>query len=66
MDFLLNRNEFKASNASTKVNYGKIYEGKSTLELLEIAGYLNSIAYNYLDGSPPTMDKTIFKVRTRN
>jgi hypothetical protein len=31
---------------------------------LRIANYLNSVAYNYPEDSPPRMDKTKFKARS--
>ncbi|WP_194972872.1 hypothetical protein [Aquiflexum lacus] len=65
MEFKLDRNTFKASNASEKIHYGKIYKHGSTAELLEIAAYLNSLAYGYSLDNPPRIDKTVFHVRAR-
>jgi hypothetical protein len=65
MEFKLDRSAFKASNASEKIKYGEIYKNKSTSELLEIAAYLNSLAYGYSMDNPPKMDKTVFHVRAR-
>ncbi|WP_373522231.1 hypothetical protein [Aquiflexum sp.] len=65
MEFKLDRNAFKASNASEKIHYGEIYKKKSTAELLEIAAYLNSLAYGYSLDNPPKMDKTVFHARGR-
>lgn len=65
MEFKLDRSAFKASNASEKIKYGEIYIKKSTSELLEIAAYLNSLAYGYSMDNPPRLDKTVFHVRAR-
>lgn len=65
MEFKLDRTAFKASNASEKINYGEIYKNKSTSELLEIAAYLNSLAYGYSMENPPRLDKTVFHARGR-
>jgi hypothetical protein len=65
MEFKLDRTVFKASSASEKIKYGEIYNIKSTSELLEIAAYLNSLAYGYSLDNPPKIDKTVFHVRGR-
>jgi hypothetical protein len=65
MEFKLDRTAFQASSVSKKIHYGEIYKDKSSMELLEIAAYLNSIAYGYPLDNPPKMDKTIFSVRSR-
>lgn len=65
MEFKLDRTAFKASNASEKIRYSEIYNNKSTSELLEIAAYLNSLAYGYSMENPPRLDKTVFHARGR-
>lgn len=65
MEFKLDRSAFKASKASEKTQYGEIYKNKSSSELLEIAAYLNSLAYGYSLDNPPRMDKTVFHARSR-
>ena len=41
------------------------YRSLTWQERLRIANYLNSIAYNYPENEPPRMDKTAFKIRSR-
>ncbi|WP_373494573.1 hypothetical protein [Aquiflexum sp.] len=65
MEYKLDRNAFKASNSSEKINYGEVYKNKSIDELLEIAAYLNSLAYGYSLDNPPRLDKTVFHARSR-
>lgn len=65
MEFKLDRTVFKASEAKNQVNYGLEYRDKSPMELLEIAFYLNSIAYGFSLENPPKMDRTAFSVRKR-
>lgn len=61
MEFKLDRTAFKASKAEEQVNYGEEYKDKSPWELLEIAFYLNSLAYGFSLENPPKMDKTAFE-----
>lgn len=61
MEFKLDRIAFKASKADEQVNYGEEYKDKSPWELLEIAFYLNSLAYGFSLDNPPKMDKTAFE-----
>jgi hypothetical protein len=63
MEFKLDRNAFRAGQAKDQVNYGMEYRGKSTSELIEIAMFLNSIAYGFDPQNPPRMDRTVFSVR---
>ncbi len=65
MEFKLDRTAFQASSLSKKIHYGEIYQNKTTQELLEIAAYLNSLAYGYPIDTPQKMDKTVFSVRSR-
>jgi hypothetical protein len=65
MEFKLDRSAFKASDAKNQVNYGEEYRGKSPMELLAIAFYLNSLAYGFSLDNPPRMDKTAFSARKR-
>jgi len=63
--FSLDRTVFKAHTAEEAGNHSSYYKSKSRKERLEIAAYLNSIAFNYPVNDPPRMDKTIFQARKR-
>lgn len=62
--FTLDRTAFKAQTAEEAANHAKLYSQKSLKERLEIAAYLNSIAYNYPLDNPPRMDKMMFQARS--
>lgn len=64
--FKLDRTAFKAHTATeaTKM-HAEHYASLSWQERLRIADYLNSIAFNYPEGSPPKMDKTKFTAKGR-
>ena len=63
--FRLDRNAFKAQSAVEAADHASYYRKKDWKERLEIAAYLNSIAFNYPLQSPPRMDKTRFKASSR-
>ena len=63
----LNRTVFKAQTVDEAVKKQALYYKTLTWqERLRIANYLNSIAYNYPEKEPPRMDKTAFKIRSRD
>ncbi len=62
MDFKLDRTAFSA-HAHKEEEKSKVYKSKSYRERLEIAFYLNSIAYNFDRNDPPKMDRTAFSTR---
>lgn len=64
--FRLDRSAFKARNASEQVNYGKEHQRLTWQERLKIHRYLNSIAFGYDIDNPPRMDKTHFRVKSRD
>jgi len=65
-DYHLDRSAFKAQTFEEASNHSAYYRKLSWQERLEIAGELNSVAFNYLLGDPPKMDRTLFKARSRN
>jgi len=64
--FRLNRSAFKAQTAAEASNHSSYYKNLSWQKRLEIAAYLNSIAFNYPENKPPKLDRTIFKAVARN
>lgn len=65
-DYKLDRTKFKAQTAAEAANHASFYQKISWQERLKIANYLNSIAYNYPESTPPKLDRTKFKARARN
>lgn len=63
--FRLNRQAFKAQTAEEAADHVSIYKKLSWQERLRIANYLNSIAFNFPENNPPRLDRTKFKVRSR-
>lgn len=63
--YRLDRTAFKAHTASEAAEQSVSYKNTSWQERLQIAAYLNSIAYNFLNSTPPPMDKTKFKATSR-
>jgi hypothetical protein len=63
--YRLDRNSFKGQTAEEAADYVAYYKKMKWQERLKVAAYLNSIAYRYLQDSPPRMDRTKFKVRSR-
>jgi hypothetical protein len=63
--YRLDRTVFKAQTAEEAANHGAYYKKLTWQERLRIANYLNSVAYNYPENNPPKMDKTVFKIRSR-
>ena len=65
--YRLDRKAFKAQTAEeASKSDAAYYKTLTWQERLHIANYLNSIAYNYPEDEPPRMDKTVFKIRSRN
>lgn len=64
--YQLDRTAFKAQSAEEAGSYKSYYASLTWQERLEIAGYLNSMAFNFPPGHPPKLDRTAFKVRTRD
>ena len=62
--FKLDRTAFKAQTQQGASNHAAIYKKLSCQERLRIAGYLNSVAYNYDINNPPRMDRTKFSVKS--
>lgn len=66
MMYKLDRTAFKAQTSEQASKADSIfYKSLTWQERLKIANYLNSIAYNYPENTPPKMDKTVFSVRSR-
>jgi hypothetical protein len=64
--YRLDRTAFKAQTAEQAADHATYYKTLTWQERLRIANYLNSVAYNYPENEPPRMDKTVFKMRSRN
>lgn len=65
-NYRLDRNKFKAQSATKAAEQASSYKHTSWQERLQIAAYLNSVAYNYLNSTPPVMDRSKFKACSRN
>ncbi|CAM3584980.1 hypothetical protein [Sphingobacterium prati] len=63
--FRLDRSAFKAQTAEEAANHSPYYARLSWQQRLEIALYLNSVAYNFPLENPPKMDRSKFKVSSR-
>lgn len=64
--YKLDRTAFKAQTADEAVKRQAEYSWSLTWqERLRIANYLNSVAYNYPEDTPPKLDRTAFKARGR-
>ncbi len=64
--YRLDRSAFKAQTATEASNHVSYYKKLSWQERLRIANYLNSVAYNYPETTPPRLDRTTFKMRSRD
>jgi hypothetical protein len=64
--FKLDRTKFKAQTAEEAADHATYYQSLTWQERLKIANYLNSIVYNYPENNPPRLDRTKFKVRSRD
>ena len=58
--FKLDRSANKAQTIQEAADQTAEYKKLSWLERLEIAAYLNSVAYNFDVNNPPRMDRTKF------
>jgi hypothetical protein len=65
-NFKLDRTAFKAQTAEEASKHAYYYKKMSWQERLQVAAYLNSIAFNYPLHNPPRMDRTRFSSRARN
>jgi len=63
--FRLDRSAFKAHTAIEAADHATYYKSLTWQERLKITAYLNSVAFNYLEGQPPKMDRKAFNVRSR-
>ena len=63
--FRLDRTAFKAHSANEESGFAAYYQSITWQERLRIAAYLNSVAYNYPENSPPRLDRTKFKATSR-
>ena len=62
--FRLDRTAFKAQTLEEAAQHSEYYKKLTWQERLQIANYLNSVAYNYDLNNPPKMDKTKFSVKS--
>ena len=62
--FRLDRTAFKAQTLEEAAQHSDYYKKLTWQERLQIADYLNSVAYNHDLNNPPKMDKTKFSVKS--
>ena len=55
--------DVKAAVEAAKKEKG-YYNSLTWQERMQVANYLNSIAYNYPENDPPKLDRTVFKAWT--
>lgn len=61
--YRMDRTAFKAQTANE--SHAIYYKTLTWQERLQIANYLNSVAYNYPVDDPPKIDRTKFSARSR-
>lgn len=64
--FRLDRKAFKGQTAKEASDHKGYYSKLDWKERLEVAFYLNSIAFNFPFDNPPRMDKSKFSASTRS
>ena len=62
--YKLDRTSFKAQTVKEADNHSAYYSSMTWKERLQIAAYLNSVAYQYDLNKPPRMDKKLFNARS--
>lgn len=62
--FKLDRTAFKAQNLKEASNHAADYIKLSWQDRLQVAAYLNSVAYNFDLKNPPKMDRTKFSAKS--
>ncbi|WP_037360753.1 hypothetical protein [Asinibacterium sp. OR53] len=63
--FKLDRTSFKAQTAAAAADHAAYYKNLSWQERLKVSSFLNSIAYNYPEDTPPKLDRTKFVAKSR-
>lgn len=63
-DYKLDRTAFRAYSMKEPDNLTVAYKNLSWQKRLEIAHYLNSVAFNFDPQHPPRMDRTIFSAKS--
>ena len=64
--YRLDRTAFKAQTVKEASESHAVYYKRLTWqERIQIANYLNSIAFNFPKNDPPRLDRTKFSVRSR-
>ena len=64
MDFLkLDRTAFKPQTIAEAANHSDYYKKITWQERLSLTAYLNSVAYQYSNNTPPKMDRNQFHVK---
>ena len=64
--FRLDRTACKGQTAEEASNHSTYYSKLTWKERLEIAFYLNSVAFNFPLDNPPRMDKSKFSTSSRD
>lgn len=61
----LDRTAFKYQTKKEAAHHLDYWKSQTYKRRLQAANYLNSVAYNFDINNPPKMDKTYFKIRSR-
>ncbi|TAF46344.1 MAG: hypothetical protein EAZ51_02260 [Sphingobacteriales bacterium] len=64
--FPFNRTQCKAQTAAEAADHRIYYQNLTWQERMKVTNYLNSIAFNYPENSPPKLDRTKFKAKGRD
>jgi hypothetical protein len=64
--YKLNRSTFKAMTAEEASNHSDYYKKLDWKERFKIVMHLNSVAYKFVGELEPRMDRTVFKIKSRN
>ncbi|MFM7672407.1 MAG: hypothetical protein ACKO6Q_07455 [Bacteroidota bacterium] len=62
-NFKLDRTACKGQTLKEAANHAEHYKKLTWQERLQVAAYLNSVAYGFDMNNPPRMDKTKFSVK---
>jgi hypothetical protein len=63
-EYKLDRTAFRAHSVKEPEGYAAAYKNLSWKKWLEIAHYLNSVAFNFDPQNPPRMDRSRFSAKS--
>jgi hypothetical protein len=64
--YKLDRTSFKAQTVKEANKHSAYYNNMTWKERLQVAAYLNSVAYQFDLNNPPRIDKKLFQARSLN